>query len=112
MSEGVIALVPARSGSKGVPDKNIRLLGGRSLIEWSVAAALRASSVDRVIVSTDDADIAAVAAFLTAGLFEYNFGDSEVVMMVYFLMALPFVSATEGGASKQRRRARCPPYLR
>ncbi len=61
MSEGVVALVPARSGSKGVPDKNIRLLGGRSLIEWSVAAALRASSVDRVIVSTDSEDYARLA---------------------------------------------------
>ncbi len=47
------------------------------------------------------AGLAAVAAFLTAGLFEYNFGDSEVVMMVYFLMALPFISAAEDGASKE-----------
>ena len=49
----VIALIPARSGSKGVPDKNIRLLGGRPLLAWSIAAALRSPAVDRVIVSTD-----------------------------------------------------------
>jgi N-acylneuraminate cytidylyltransferase len=49
----VIALIPARSGSKGVPDKNIRPLGGRPLFSWSIAAALRASAIDRVIVSTD-----------------------------------------------------------
>ena len=38
------------------------------------------------------ASLAAVAAFLTAGLFEYNFGDSEVVMLIYFVMALPFIA--------------------
>ena len=61
MSGGVVALVPARSGSKGLPHKNVRMLGGRPLIEWSVAAALRASSVDRVIVSTDSEEYAQVA---------------------------------------------------
>jgi O-antigen ligase len=38
------------------------------------------------------ASLAAVTAFLTAGLFEYNFGDSEVVMLIYFVMALPFIA--------------------
>ncbi len=50
---GVVALIPARSGSKGVPDKNVRPLGGRPLLAWSIAAALRSPAVDRVIVSTD-----------------------------------------------------------
>ena len=49
----IIALIPARAGSKGVPDKNIRLLGNRPLIAWSIAAALQTSAIDRVIVSTD-----------------------------------------------------------
>lgn len=58
----VLALVPARGGSKGVPRKNVRLLGGRPLIAWSIAAGLNAARVDHVAVSTDDDEIADVAA--------------------------------------------------
>ncbi len=61
MTGSVIALVPARSGSKGVPDKNIRSLGGRPLLAWSVVAASRATTIDRVIVSTDSAEYAQIA---------------------------------------------------
>lgn len=52
----VIALIPARAGSKGVPDKNIRKLGGRALVEWSIAACKKAMSIDRVVVSTDSGE--------------------------------------------------------
>ncbi len=58
----VIAVVPARGGSKGVPRKNIRILGGKPLIGWTIEAALAARSIDRVVVSTEDAEIASVAA--------------------------------------------------
>ena len=61
MGSDVVALIPARSGSKGVPDKNIRLLGGRPLIHWSVAAAKRSMRIDRVIVSTDSQTYAELA---------------------------------------------------
>ena len=57
----VLALIPARGGSKGLPRKNVRLLAGRPLVSWPIAAAAGASVVDRVIVSTDDAEIAAAA---------------------------------------------------
>jgi N-acylneuraminate cytidylyltransferase/CMP-N,N'-diacetyllegionaminic acid synthase len=57
----VLALVPARSGSKGLPDKNIRPLGGKPLLAWPIAAALAAQHVDRVIVSTDSAHYADLA---------------------------------------------------
>jgi CMP-N,N'-diacetyllegionaminic acid synthase len=57
----VVAIIPARGGSKGIPRKNIRSLAGKPLIAWSIEAALAAHSVDRVIVSTDDEEIAAVA---------------------------------------------------
>lgn len=57
----VLALIPARGGSKGIPRKNIREFAGAPLIAWSIAAALRAETVTRVIVSTDDEEIAAVA---------------------------------------------------
>lgn len=57
----VVAIIPARGGSKGVPGKNLRRVGGMPLIGRAVAAARGASRVDRVVVSTDDAEIAAVA---------------------------------------------------
>ena len=57
----ILALIPARGGSKGIPRKNIRNFAGYPLIAWSIAASLQAKSVSRVVVSTDDAEIAAVA---------------------------------------------------
>ncbi|MCC7119762.1 MAG: acylneuraminate cytidylyltransferase [Anaerolineales bacterium] len=57
----ILALIPARGGSKGIPRKNVRLFAGYPLIAWSIAAAKKSSMVTRVIVSTDDQEIAAVA---------------------------------------------------
>lgn len=54
----VLAVVTARGGSKGLPGKNIRPLGGRALIAWTVEAGLKARAVDRLILSTDDPEIA------------------------------------------------------
>ncbi|MCI5227322.1 MAG: acylneuraminate cytidylyltransferase family protein, partial [Candidatus Electrothrix sp. AX2] len=53
-----IAIIPARGGSKGIPQKNIKNLCGKPLIAYSIEAALQATSLDRVIVSTDDQEIA------------------------------------------------------
>lgn len=60
-SAGVVAVIPARGGSKSIPRKNIKLLGGVPLIAYSIEAALTAKSIDRVIVSTDDEEIASIA---------------------------------------------------
>lgn len=49
----VVAIIPARSGSKGVKDKNIRKLQGHTLLEWSIKAAKKTKLIDRVFVSTD-----------------------------------------------------------
>jgi N-acylneuraminate cytidylyltransferase len=57
----VLALIPARGGSKGVPRKNIRTVGGRPLIAWTIAAARASRHVDRIILSSDDEEIMAVA---------------------------------------------------
>lgn len=57
----MIALIPARGGSKGVPGKNIKPINGKPLIAYTIEAALEAKSIDRVIVTTDDEDIASVA---------------------------------------------------
>ena len=57
----VLAVVPARGGSKGIPRKNLRLLRGQSLVARAVEAGLRAELVSRVVCSTDDVEIADVA---------------------------------------------------
>lgn len=57
----MLALIPARGGSKGLPGKNIRPLGGLPLIAHTIRAAQQSLHIDRVVVSTDDAGIAAVA---------------------------------------------------
>ena len=57
----VLAIIPARGGSKGLPGKNLRPLAGHPLIAYSIAAALQAELVDRVICSTDSEEIAGVA---------------------------------------------------
>ena len=58
----VLGLIPARGGSKGVPRKNARLLAGQPLIAWSIKAALGSHHLSRTIVSTDDGEIAEIAA--------------------------------------------------
>ena len=57
----ILALIPARGGSKSIPHKNIRLLAGFPLIAYSIAAARQSKLVSRIIVSTDDDEIASIA---------------------------------------------------
>ncbi|RZJ45682.1 MAG: acylneuraminate cytidylyltransferase family protein [Brevundimonas sp.] len=57
----VLAIVPARAGSKGLPGKNIRPLAGKPLLAWPIAAARASAHVDRVIISTDDQGFADIA---------------------------------------------------
>lgn len=63
----ILSLVPARGGSKRIPGKNIKLLGGKPLINWSIDLALQIPSVVDVLVSTDDSTTAEVAR--SAGAF-------------------------------------------
>lgn len=53
----VLAIIPARGGSKSVPRKNMSMVAGRPLIAWTIEVALACSALDRVIVSTDDKEI-------------------------------------------------------
>ncbi len=57
----IIAIIPARGGSKGIPEKNIKNFCGKPLIAWAIESALGAKRLDRVVVSTDDVKIAAIA---------------------------------------------------
>ena len=56
-----LAVIPARGGSKRIPRKNIKPFGGRPMIAWSIEAARESDCFDRILVSTDDAEIAEVA---------------------------------------------------
>jgi CMP-N-acetylneuraminic acid synthetase len=61
MSNNIMALIPARGGSKGIPGKNIKVLGGYPLIAYSICAAKLTKDIERVVVSTDSEEIANVA---------------------------------------------------
>ncbi|CUH82399.1 cytidylyltransferase domain-containing protein [Tropicibacter naphthalenivorans] len=93
--DGVLAVITARGGSKGVPRKNVRPLGGVPLIAWTVRAALEASCVARVIVSTDDAEIAEAARDAGADVPFMRPADlasdtaTSVDVMVHALEAVP-----------------------
>ena len=57
----ILCIIPARSGSKGIPEKNIKLLCGKPLIAYSIEQALKTDLIDRTIVSTDDEKIAEIS---------------------------------------------------
>ena len=61
MRAHVVAFIFARGGSKGVPKKNLRLLGNKPLIAYAIETALASELIDRVVVSTGDTEIATVA---------------------------------------------------
>ncbi len=58
----MLAIIPARGGSKGLPGKNIKMLGNKPLIFWTIEAALKAKNVTKVILSTDDKEIADICS--------------------------------------------------
>ena len=62
----ILAVIPARGGSKGIPRKNIKPLASKPLIGWTIEAAKQSSCLDRIIVSTEDEEIASVARNLGA----------------------------------------------
>lgn len=65
----IYAIIPARGGSKGLPGKNVRILSGKPLIAWTIEEAKAVPEITRVIVSTDDEEIARVAREYGAEVF-------------------------------------------
>jgi CMP-N,N'-diacetyllegionaminic acid synthase len=61
LKKRILAIIPARGGSKGVPRKNIKQFAGKPLIAWTIEAARQSHLIDHLIVSTDDLEIADVA---------------------------------------------------
>jgi len=64
----VLGLIPARGGSKGIARKNVRLLGGKPLVQWTIDAALAARALASVVVSTEDEEIALIGRSLGASV--------------------------------------------
>lgn len=60
-NKSVLAIIPARGGSKGIPRKNIRLLAGKPLIAWTIEEAKKSKYIDRLILSSEDEEIIEVA---------------------------------------------------
>ncbi len=95
----VLAVIPARGGSKGIPRKNIRDFAGYPLIAYSIAAGLQAETVTRVIVSTDDEKIAAVArqwGAETPFLRPAEFAQDQTTDLPVFQHALKWLAENEG----------------
>lgn len=61
--KSVLGVIPARGGSKGIPRKNIRHVGGKPLIAWTIEAGQASNAIDRVVLSSDDLEIISVAKF-------------------------------------------------
>lgn len=94
----VLAVIPARGGSKGIPRKNIRDFAGYPLIAYSIAAGLQASRVTRVIVSTDDEEIAEVARRFGAEvpfLRPVEFAQDQTLDLPVFQHALGWLAENE-----------------
>jgi YrbI family 3-deoxy-D-manno-octulosonate 8-phosphate phosphatase len=95
----ILAIIPARGGSKGIPRKNIRNFSGYPLIAWSIAAAKQSELVTRVIVSTDDEEIAAVArewGAETPFLRPAEFAQDQSTDLPLFEHALKWLAENEG----------------
>lgn len=95
----VIAIIPARSGSKSVKDKNIRLIDGKPMMAYSIEHALQASCIDRVIVSTDSenyADIAREYGAEVPFLRPKEYATDTSLDIDVFLHALSFLKEKEG----------------
>ncbi len=95
----ILALIPARGGSKGIPRKNIRNFAGYPLIAWSIAAAKQSALVTRVIVSTDDEEIAKVARAYGAEapfLRPAEFAQDNTTDLPVFEHALKWLEEVEG----------------
>ena len=78
-----IAIIPARSGSKGLKDKNIKQLCGKPLLAYSIECAIESCKFDKVFVSTDSQEYARIAE-------EYGADASFLLIILKFLTTLPW----------------------
>lgn len=95
---GIVAIIPARSGSKGVPKKNIHPLAGKPLIRYTVDEARKVSLIDRIIVSTDSEEIAEAVGdpMLVPFLRPAALAADDTPDLPVFVHALDWLRAHEG----------------
>jgi CMP-N-acetylneuraminic acid synthetase len=94
----ILAFIPARSGSKRIPNKNIKLLNGKPLIAYTIEAAKNSKFINRIIVSTDSEQIAEIAKKYGAEvpfLRPANISNADSTEMEFFEHALNWFSANE-----------------
>ena len=93
----IIAIIPARGGSKGIPRKNLRLLAGKPLIVWTIEAALKSEWINKVVVSTEDEEIAEIAQLNGAEVIKRpnELGADEVSLDPVIFHAVDSIEKTE-----------------
>ena len=98
MSGDHVAIIPARGGSRGIPRKNVRILAGKPLIAHTIERALQARLVDRVLVSTDDDEIAAVSEQYGAEIIwrPTDISGDTASSELALLHAIDYLQETEG----------------
>lgn len=83
----IVAVIPARAGSKGIPNKNIRLLNGKPMISYAISNALNSKYITDVIVSSDSDKVLSIAEIMGAIPYRRNFelcGDSVTLDSVIY----------------------------
>jgi len=99
-----IAVIPARGGSKGLPGKNVKSMAGKPMMAWTIEAALASTGFARVIVSTDDQEIAAVGRHYgaeTPFLRPAEFGTDSASVVDVVLHAVEWLESQEGFSPSQ-----------
>ena len=94
----VLAIIPARSGSKGIPNKNIKLLGGRPLIEYTFEHCKNSNYIERAIVTTDSKEIADISVkngIEVPFLRPVNISNDDSTSKSYVVHALEFLEQKE-----------------
>ena len=101
MPERIIAIIPARGGSKGVPRKNVRPIAGKPCIQWTIELARSMPELARVIVSTDDVEISDVSRRCGAEVYERPTNlASDTAMVIDALRELHLRLSAEGESAR------------
>ena len=93
----ILAVIPARGGSKGLPRKNLLLLDGKPLIYYSIAAAIFSKFIDRTVVSTDNDEIAEVATKYNAEVIKrpVELADDQIMPDAAVVHSIEYLEKTE-----------------
>lgn len=96
----VLGIVPARGGSRRIKRKNLSLLAGKPLVQWAIEAALIATRIDRLVVSSDDAEVLAIARAIDHSLpleRPAELATDNALAVAYVRHAVTVIEAAGGG---------------